>query len=747
MSAQGSVNLKVEREAPAPGVEAAPASGPKPVAAETPSISPGQVVWDDPLLTCLSIITGLLEKSMSTTALAAGLPVDDRGFTPELFVRAATRVGFVARLVKRELSAISTLNLPCVLVLKKNNACVLTKRHDDGRLEIILPEADRTHVTRPLADVAAEYAGYVLFIKSQEARHPGLEDIFAPEAKAGLFRTIIELWPIYGQVAVASVIINLFSLASPLFVMNVYDRVVPNNAVETLWVLAAGVFIVFLFDFMLRTLRAYFVDAAGKGADILIASRLFERVLGIKYAARPPSTGAFANNMREYEAVRDFFTSASLVALIDLPFVGLFIIMIGFIAGPVALVPLLSIPVVVAVGLILQMPLRTAVELTFREAAQKHSVLVEAIEGLDTIKISSAEARIQQKWERFVAQTAAAGMTTRTLSTIGINFSLFAQNMVYVLVVIVGVYEIAHGELTVGGLIAASILSGRAMAPMTQIATLMVRLHQSLTSFNSLRKIMNLPIERENDRNFLIRHSFRGQVEFKNVTFAYPNQKLHALDQVSFYVDAGEKVGIIGRIGSGKSTLERLIVGLYEPTTGSILLDGTDIRQLDPAELRRSMGCVPQDTFLFSGTARENICIGMPNVDDSAVLRAATIAGVDDFLKRHPQGFDLPVGEQGRFLSGGQRQAIAIARALLLDPRILVLDEPTSAMDNASESRFRDRLLQIVADKTLILVTHRSSMLQLVDRLIVLDGGKVVADGPKQKVLESLAQGQIRVAK
>ncbi|HSE76915.1 MAG TPA: type I secretion system permease/ATPase [Alphaproteobacteria bacterium] len=749
MSLFGSTTqLRREDGSEAPTASVRPAPAVTAVATErVAAISAGAVSWDDPLLVSLSIISGCLEKPLSTTALAAGLPVDERGFTPELFVRAAARAGFAARLAKRKLKSISPLNFPCVLLLKENGAAILTKREPDGTFELIMPESETSRLRRTFAEVEAQYAGYALFVKLEDVAAPTLEDLFAPDRKSGLFGGLLRLWPLYSQVVIASIIINLLTLASPLFVMNVYDRVVPNNAVETLWVLASGVFVVFFFDFLLRTLRAYFVDAAGKGADILIASRLFERMLGMQYASRPASTGAFANNMREYESVRDFFTSASLVALIDLPFVFLFVVIIHFIAGPVALVPLFAIPLVVMVGAIVQFPLRAVVRRAFREAAQKHSVLVEAIEGLDTIKITSAEARLQQRWEQHVGKTADSAMQSRALSTIGVNFALFAQNMVYVLVVIVGVYAIAAGELTVGGLIAASILAGRAMAPMTQIAGLLVRLHQSMASFASLKRLLSLPLEREAGRNFLIRRSFRGQIEFKDVSFQYPGQKLQALEKASFFIDSGERVGIIGRIGSGKSTIGRLVLGLYQPSAGSVLLDGADIRQIDPAELRRSIGCVPQDVFLFSGTVRENICIGVPNVDDAAVLRAATIAGVDDFLKRHPQGYDLPVGEQGRLISGGQRQAIGVARALLLDPKILVLDEPTSAMDNATESRLRERLSQIATDKTLILVTHRSSMLQLVDRLIVLDGGRVVADGPKQRVLDSLAQGQIRVAR
>ncbi|MGD9538732.1 MAG: type I secretion system permease/ATPase [Alphaproteobacteria bacterium] len=724
---------------------------PKPVEAapEPPrlDISPGDVTWDPPLLVCLSTLCGLLQRPMSTSALIAGLPIDKAGFTPALFVRAAERAGLVSRLVKRGLDQLSPLNLPCVLVLKGQNALILTRIRSDAEVEVISPEGEKAKTVVKTADLEKEYSGYVLFAKVE-----GMADIVADEFSdlprgSWFWRTIRRLWPVYGHVILASLVVNLFAIATPIFAMNVYDRVVPNQAVETLWVLAIGVGVVFGFDFILRTLRGYFVDSAGKSADIVMARHLFAHVLGMQYDKRPASTGAFASNLRDYEQVRDFITSATLVALIDMPFALLFILGVFIIAGPLAIVPLGGAAIIIISGVIIQAPLKRLVQKTQHEAAQKHAVLVESIEGLDTLKVSGAEGRAQSIWERVVAQSARTATSVRLFSTIAINISLVTANLVYVVVIVIGVYEIKEGNLTMGGLIAASILSGRAMAPMAQVAGLLARLHQSMSSLRALTRLMNMPTERPVERRFISRTNIRGQLEFKGVSFSYPEQKISALEKISFYVDAGEKVGIIGRIGSGKSTISRLITGLYQPSEGAILLDGTDIRQLDPAEMRRRMGCVQQDPFLFSGTVRENISIGAPHIDDSVILRAATLAGVDDFLKRHPMGYDLPVGEHGRQISGGQRQSIAIARALLLDPPVLVLDEPTSSMDNASEARFRARLAQIVTNKTLILITHRSSMLQLVDRLIVLDGGRVVADGPKAQVLNSLMQGEIRVAK
>lgn len=700
---------------------------------------------DPPLLACLSILAGLLERPISTKALRAGLPLVNEQFTPDLFVRAALRAGISARLVKRDLARLSPLNLPCVLLLNGGGACVLVALSSPGNAQIILPETGGGASEISRTELSREYAGFVLFAKPEYRFDDRTQEIGRERQKSWFWGTLGRFWRGYSHAILASVVVNLFALASPIFIMNVYDRVVPNNAVETLWVLALGVILVFGFDFILRTARSYFVDAAGKSADVVLAGRLFEHVLGMVYEARPPSVGALAANLGGYEAVREFFTSATLIALADLPFIFLFIGVIWLVAGPVAIVPLVAIPIVVLIGVILQVPMKRVIARTLRESFQKHAILVESLEGLDTIKITAGEGRAQRLWERFVGMTAKSSMLARFLSTLAVNLALLIQNLVSVLVVVYGVYQISAGELTTGALVAATLLTARVMAPLSQVAALIVRLQQSLVSLGALDKLMQTPLERPAGKVFLHRPRLRGQIEFRNIVFNYPQQKQSALAGVSFFIAAGEKVGIIGRIGSGKSTIARLISGLYQPTSGSILLDGTDLRQIDPADLRRNMGYTPQDAFLFFGSVKENICIAAPHVDHQTILRAATIAGVDDFVKRHPEGYDLPVGENGRYLSGGQRESITIARALLLDPPLLIMDEPTGSMDNASEGRLRARLAQLSIDKTLLLVTHRSSMLSLVDRLIVIDGGRVVADGPKDDVLRTLAEGKLRV--
>lgn len=728
-------------------------SPPAPTGAGAAAVPSGNQSWavrrpdravDDPLLDCLVLLTQLLERPTSAQALTAGLPLADGRLTPELFVRAASRAGITARLLRRPLERIDRLVMPCVVLLQNRGAAVLVRRNEIGAYVLAMPESGGGYITLQPAELQEIYGGYAFFAKPEIGFNQRDREVRAERTGHWFWSELLKQWPVYVEVIIAAVVINCFALVSPLFVMNVYDRVVPNNAIETLWVLVIGALLVFAFDFVLKVLRGYFVDAAGKVADIKLASGIFEHVMGMKLAARPRSAGAFASNLKEFESLRDFFTSATVVALVDLPFILLFIAIMWLIGGPVALVPAIAVPIVIGVGLLMQIPLNRVVRRTFKEAAQKHGILVEAINGLETIKSVAAEGRMQRAWEGFVAATAESANHSRLISAITVNFAALAANLVYVIVVIVGVYQIAGGHMTTGALIACTIIGGRAMAPLGQVASVLTRFHQAKTSLDTLNGIMSMPLEREPDKVYVHRPELNGAIEFKGVAFTYPGQKLPALSEVSFKIAAGERVGLIGRIGSGKTTIEKLMLGLFEPEQGSILVDGTDIRQLDPADLRRNIGCVPQDVMLFQGTLRENITLGAPYADDAAVLRASQLAGVEEFAARHPLGYDLNVGERGEALSGGQRQSVAVARAVLLDPPILVLDEPTSAMDNGAENRLMARLSREIHGKTLILVTHRASLLALVDRLIVMEAGRIVADGPKEKVLKALASGQIR---
>jgi ATP-binding cassette subfamily C protein LapB len=701
---------------------------------------------DDPLLACLTVLTKLLHKPHSPDSMVAGLPLVDNRLTPDLFSRAAERAGLASKVVKRPLRKISPLVLPAVLLLNDGNACILLKVKEK-QATVIYPEAGDGETLVDLTELQEHYTGYAIFIKAVQHFDKRGENSAIPRARHWFWGTLTRFWPIYSEVFIASILVNLFAIASPLFVMNVYDRVVPNNALATLWVLAIGLAIVFVFDLLLRTLRGYFIDVAGKKADVILSATIFEKVLGIKMAARPNSVGSFANSMQEFESFRDFFTSATLATLIDLPFTFLFIAVIWRIAGDLAYIPLAVIPITIVISLIIQIPLGRAIKQLFRHAGQKSATLIETLTGLETIKSLGAETPLQRKWEQTAGSISKYSQRAKLLSSAAVNLTSFVQQMTTIAVVVYGVYKISENEISMGALIASTILAGRALAPMGQLAGILTRFHHSKAALGSLNNMMNLPVERPNGREFLHREKFLGGIEFKQVSFRYPEQAIEALSDVSFKLSSGEKVAIIGRIGSGKSSIEKLILGLYEPAEGAVLLDETDLRQIDPVDLRRSIGYVPQDVMLFYGSVRDNIALGAPFADDSAVLRAAEIAGVTGFINRHPSGFDMPVGERGEGLSGGQRQSIAVARALLLDPPVLVLDEPTNAMDNSSEERFKSKLGEIIKDKTLILVTHRASLLSLVDRVLVMDQGKLVADGPREQILAALKSGHIRVSK
>ncbi|TAK52440.1 MAG: type I secretion system permease/ATPase [Betaproteobacteria bacterium] len=709
-------------------------------------IPPAGVAADDPLLKCLVLLTRFFNHPFSAETLTAGLPLVDSRLTPALFVRAADRAGLTAKVTARELDRISPLVLPVVLLLKDQRACILRSRKPDGRCEIADPDTGGV-VEKTLAELQPAYSGHAILVRQQLQFDSRTEHSAVPRVEHWFWGVVRQAWPIYGEVLLASLLINSFALVMPLFIMNVYDRVVPNETTETLWALVAGVFIVLGFDFGMRMLRGYLIDIAGKRIDVILSSNIFERAMGLRMEARPASVGSFASNVHEFESFREFITSATITALVDLPFVFLFIGVIFWIGGWVGVVPLAAVPLIILVGLVLQRSLGEVIVQTFRLAAQKQGLLIESLSSIETVKALSAEGLLQRKWEQLVGTIARLGIRARTLSSAIVNISMSVQQSASVGVIVVGVYLIAERELTVGALVACTILTSRALAPLGQIAGLMTRYHQSVSALRTLQNIMQLPLERPANKSFVHRPGIRGEVEFRGVTFSYPGQQTPALQNVSFKLAAGERVGLIGRIGSGKSTIEKLVLGLYKPSSGSILVDGVDVNQIDPATLRRNIGYVPQDITLFYGTVKENILFSAPYADDAAMLRAAEVAGVTEFVHPSAKGFDLHIGERGDGLSGGQRQTVAIARALLLDPPLLIMDEPTNSLDNRSEEVFKRKLEKALPGKTFMLVTHRASLLTLVPRLIVLDGGRVVADGPKDQVMQALSGGKINVAK
>jgi ATP-binding cassette, subfamily C, bacterial LapB len=496
-------------------------------------------------------------------------------------------------------------------------------------------------------------------------------------------------------------------------------------------------------DLFMRLLRSRFVDEASARIDVQISATLMEKVLGMRLEARPESVGSFASNLRGFEQVRDFIASGTVTALIDLPFALIFMVVLAWISPWLVLPVVVAFVGILAMGWVLQDRLHALSQTTYQAAAQRNATLIESLTSIETIKSLGAESVVQAKWERANAFLARINVRMRGLSSSASYTTGWISQAVTVTMVIVGVYLIGARELTMGALIAASMLAGRALAPAGQIVALLMQYQGARTAMESLDKIMANPEERPAGENFVQRPQLKGDIEFRNVKFSYPNRQDSALEGLSFKVTAGERVALIGRVGSGKSTIQRLIMGLYQPTEGAVLLDGIDLRQLDPADVRRNVGYVSQDVTLFYGTLRDNITFGLPYADDSAVVAAAELAGMTHFINRHPRGFDMPVGERGESLSGGQRQGIGIARAVLHNAPMLLLDEPTSAMDFSTEAQITQNIGHFAHDKTVVLVTHRTSLLAMVTRVIVVDGGKIVADGPRDRIMEALQSGRI----
>jgi ATP-binding cassette, subfamily C, bacterial LapB len=742
---------------PAPikiSMPAAAASGGGAAAPASPKAATSRLREDlihpDPLLDCLVEVCRLQGVAATRASLSAGLPLgNERGarLPLELAERAAARAGMSARLQRLPLNQIDGITLPVVLILKDNQACVLMSWDAGaGHARVLMPETGQGSVSFSREQLEARYIGVALFVRPHfrfDSRTPEIRKV---KSQHWFWSAVLEQRGVYRDVMWAALLINIFALATPLFSMNVYDRVVPNNAVETLWALSVGVLLVIGADLFMRLLRSHFVDEASARIDVRISAGLMEKVLGMRMENRPESVGSFASNLRGFEQVRDFIASSTVTTLIDLPFALLFVIVLGWIS------PWLAVPVVVAftlilvMGYIMQHRLHELAETTYKASALRNATLIESLGAIETIKAQAAEGAIQARWERANAFLAQTNVKMRAMSSRAMYTTSTVTQLVWVVMIVLGVYLISQRELTMGALIAASMLSSRALGPAGQIVGLLMQYQGARTALDSLNKVMANEVERPEGKTFIQRPQLKGDIEFRNVKFNYPHRDDSALEGISFKITAGERVALIGRVGSGKSTIQRLIMGMYRPTDGAVLLDGIDLRQLDPADVRRNVASVSQDVTLFYGTLRDNITFGLPFADDSAVVSATEVAGLSEYVNRHPKGFDMPVGERGESLSGGQRQSVGLARAVLHNSPILLLDEPTSAMDFSTEAQITAKVAGFAANKTVVLVTHRTSMLAMVTRVIVIDGGKVVADGPRDRIMEALASGRIAKA-
>lgn len=678
---------------------------------------------------CLLHVAKHLDRPLSVASIHAHLSGADDVLTIPNVLEIARKAGMQAGYGAWKLTDFENLLAPAILILENGHCIVFHGRKENDICLVFDPKSGEAICEAKLAHLETEYTGYALFFRRISDQDLDKESVLG---SGHWFWSAMgkNKWT-YSQVALAAAVANLLGLSTSVFIMVVYDRILPSEATESLIALTIGVGLALVFDFLLKILRASFIDRAGQKADGIMGRRVFEQLLNIRLESRTGSTGAMISTVREFETLREFFTSATLVAVVDLPFIAMFVFVIHLVGGPLAIIPALAVPLVLFVGLLSQPLLSRLAEKSFAEGQSKQSVLVETVSGLETIKTTAAASRMRARWDDAMARQSSHSAKSRSVTQFTLNLTGFTQQSAQVLIVFYGVFLVTDGQTSMGALIASVMLTGRALAPLGQLAQTLTRINQARSAYRNLNTLMLAQSERPEGRQWLGRPTVNGRITFENVGFAYSEQSNGVLSDVSFDIEPGEKVAILGPIGSGKSTVARLLLGLYHPSSGKVLLDGTDIRQIDPGDLRRNIGSVLQDIWLFSGTVRDNIASGAIRPHDHDLIAASRTAGVEDFIMRHSEGYDMKVLERGEGLSGGQKQAIALARALVGQPPILLMDEPTSAMDVKTESQVIQRLKEASADSTMILITHRTSLLALVDRVIVLEDGKVRADGPK----------------
>lgn len=685
-------------------------------------------------------IASTLDRPITLASLHAAQTGPGGELTIRDIISVAQHAKLQAGYGKRRLSEFDGRLVPAMLLLTGKQAVVYHGRTGNGTLLIFDPEIGEGISEVPEDSFRETYTGYAILFR----RHYG-NDISTENTSydGHWFRAALAAsrWS-YIQVVLAAAMANLLGLTTSIFIMVVYDRVLPNEATESLIALTGGVALALFFDFVLKLLRAGFIDKAGQKADLLMGRRIFDQVLNIQMKSRTGSTGAMTSTIREFETLREFFTSATLVAVVDLPFIGLFIFVVYLVGGQLAIVPALAVPVVLLTGLAVQPFLSRIAEKSLTDGQSKQSVLVEAVSGIETLKTTAAGQRMRARWEQAIERQSAHGAQSRAITQFALNLTGFTQQAAQVFVVFYGVFLITDGQASMGALVASVMLTGRALAPLGQLAQTLTRMNQARSAYRNLNTLMVAESERPEGCTWVNRLSFKGSISFNNVHFSYPDQSVDTLRGISFSIEPGEKVAILGQIGCGKSTIARLLLGLYTPRVGSVTLDGLDIRQIDPGDLRRNIGSVLQDVWLFSGSVRDNITSGAIRPKDEDLIEAGRTSGVEDFVTKHPSGYDLQLAERGEGLSGGQRQAIALARALIGQPPVLLLDEPTSAMDVQTEAQVIQRLKKTAAETTMVIVTHRTSLLELVDRVIILEDGEIAADGPKSLLTQHARQSR-----
>ena len=695
----------------------------------------------DPVLDCLVFLARNADRPSSPVLMRAGLALSETGSLPFHQIEPALdQVGMRGEPVsRRRLAGWRLQQLPALVELTEGRAIVLLEMKAGDALIYSPGMAEAMWV--PVAELEPVFTGQAIAVEADPTRERAGERPWDKVRRTHWFWS--EVWKVrrdFWPVLLAALVVNLLALAVPLFTMNVYDRVIPNKAIPTLWVLAIGVMLALALDFVLRLARGQLVDEIGRRLDAKYSQKLFEKVMNLPMAERQGSTGAFAKRVSEYEGVRDFFASTSVVLIVDIVFLVVFLILIAVLAGPLVFVPIIGIAIMLGAGFSLQRRMAGAALDAQADSSLQHSVLVESISGIETLKAARAEGQMLGRWRRYAAMSAATQEKMRRLTSVAVNMASICQQVISVGLVVGGFYLFNEGHITMGAIIAIVMLAGRAMSPIGQFAFLVTRARQSMTTLASLQRMMEATDERQVAARSIVPEIRVGQVDLKSTCFRYPGASVDSLSDVNLSIKPGERIAIIGRVASGKSTLGRLLCGLYAPTDGEMLVDGLDSRQYHPHQLRDEFRFVGQDAELFSGTVRDNLMLGAAKAEDQQLVDAVVRSGADIFLSRDAAGFDRPVGERGSLLSGGQRSLLVLARALVSPSKLLFLDEPTGAMDTQTESYFIDRLRTALApDQTLVVSTHRHNMLSICDRLIVIDSGRIIADGPRDEVMAKLA--------
>lgn len=697
------------------------------------------------------------DHKLDKQSIFSALPVDaHQGVTPALFPRVAARAGFKASFSKAGLEQLESHIGPLIVLLEGNQVGVLFSNPDATSNEyfVLDVESELRPTTREV--ISRQYTGYAFTLVNVNARQEmgSAADMDIEENRRRWFwRTLWRYRGYYLQILPASLLVNLFALSMPFFVMIVYDKVVPNHAVETLWVLAIGVTLVYLFDLMIRLVRGALLERAGREMDFELAGVLFEQVLSLSLRSIPTSSGVLANRVKAYETLREFFVSAAMLALADLPFSLLMIGVIFFLAGPIGWLLLLAVVVGLAINVALQVPLYKSVKNATVSGIERHTLIGESLASLESVKANNAEGYLMQRMNKLLVGSAMSGVKSHWYALVGNTATTSLINLTSVAVIVVGVYQVSAGALSMGGLIATVMLTSRCMAPLAMVSGLMTRLQQTMQSLESLTDVMQMETEVDHRREYVSSESFKANFRLDKTVLSYPGFPTPALAVKKLEIKSSETVALLGRIGCGKSTLLKVMAGLLPPTSGALLINGIDVTQYHPAALRQQIGYVPQEVALFNGTLRDNIKLGDAQITDQKIIQAAANVGLDDYINSHPQGLNAEVGERGALLSGGQRCAVALARCLARNFPVLLLDEPTSNLDPQTEKTVINTLhqLKLGGQVSLVIATHKKGVLQLADRAIVMEKGQIVADGPPASVpgieQAKLSKPEIRVSK